>query len=83
MLPLNLILGFVLVLTRISALMGTAPVLNSKSIPIHIKATLAFAISFVAFSASGLPSPQPAQPGAACAAQRRLHHRQANCGGDQ
>ncbi|MDP1824542.1 MAG: flagellar biosynthetic protein FliR [Archangium sp.] len=56
MLPLNLILGFVLVLTRISALMGTAPVLSSKSIPMRIKATLAFAISFLAFSAAGMPT---------------------------
>lgn len=43
-------------LTRISALMGTAPVLSSKSIPVRIKATLAFAISFVAFSAAGMPT---------------------------
>ncbi len=55
MLPLNLMLGFFLVLTRVSALMGTAPVLSSKSIPVRIKAALAFAISFLAFSASGAP----------------------------
>lgn len=56
MLPLNLILGFFLVLTRISALMAAAPVLSSRSIPVRVKAALALAISLLAFTAAGLPS---------------------------
>lgn len=55
MVPLNLLLGFFLVLTRISALVGSAPLLSSKAIPMRVKASLSLAISFVAFSASGLP----------------------------
>lgn len=55
MLPLNLVLGFVLVLTRIAALLATAPVLSSRSIPVRIKTGLALAIAVLAFSAAGLP----------------------------
>ncbi len=55
MLPIPLVLGFFLVLTRISALIGTAPILSSRSIPMRIKATLSLVLSLVAFSAAGLP----------------------------
>lgn len=60
MVPLNLILGFFLVLTRIGALLGTAPLLSSRSIPMRIKMSLAFAVAFLAFTAAGLPAiPMP------------------------
>lgn len=49
------ILGFFLVLTRISGLLATAPVLGSRSIPMRIKASLALALSILAFTASGAP----------------------------
>jgi flagellar biosynthetic protein FliR len=55
MLPLPLILGFFLVLTRISGLLATAPVLSSRSIPVRIKVALAVAIAVIAFTASGTP----------------------------
>jgi flagellar biosynthetic protein FliR len=55
MLPLPLILGFFLVLTRISGLLATAPVLSSRSIPVRIKVALAVAIGVIAFTASGTP----------------------------
>lgn len=55
MLPLELILGFALVLTRISALVGSAPVLGSKSIPARVKAALSLAVSLVGFMAAGMP----------------------------
>ncbi len=55
MVPLPLILGFFLVLTRIAGLIGTAPVLSSRSVPMRVKTALAFAVSLLAFSASGLP----------------------------
>ncbi len=55
MIPLNLILGFFLVLIRISSLLSTAPILSSRLIPMRIKAALAFVISFLGFSAAGMP----------------------------
>ncbi|MFT3708919.1 MAG: flagellar biosynthetic protein FliR [Archangium sp.] len=54
-LPLGLLLSFFLVLTRISGLLATAPVLSSRSIPVRIKAALALALTFITFSAAGLP----------------------------
>lgn len=55
MLPLPLIIGFFLVLTRVSALVGTAPILSSRSIPMRVKASLSLVLSLVAFSAAGAP----------------------------
>jgi flagellar biosynthetic protein FliR len=55
MLPLPLMLGFFLVLTRISGLLATAPVLSSRSIPVRVKTALAVAISLIAFSGAGMP----------------------------
>jgi flagellar biosynthetic protein FliR len=54
-LPLGLLLSFFLVLMRISGLLATAPVLSSRSVPVRIKATLALALSFITFSAAGMP----------------------------
>jgi flagellar biosynthesis protein FliR len=55
MIPIPLMLGFLLVLTRIAGLLATAPVLSSRSIPMRIKTALAVAISVIAFSAAGMP----------------------------
>jgi flagellar biosynthetic protein FliR len=60
MISLPLILGFFLVLTRISGLLATAPVLGSRSIPMRIKAGLSLAVAVIGFSAAG--APQPALP---------------------
>lgn len=53
--PLPLILSFFLVLTRISGLVATAPVLSSRSIPVRIKAVLVLALSVITYSAAGTP----------------------------
>jgi flagellar biosynthetic protein FliR len=55
MLPLPLLLGFVLVLTRLSGLVAAAPVLSSKSISMRIKMGLVLAISVLGFVSTGLP----------------------------
>jgi flagellar biosynthetic protein FliR len=54
-LPLNLLLGFFLVLTRVGALIGTAPLLGSKVVPARIKVSLALTVSLIGFSAAGMP----------------------------
>ncbi|MFZ5440320.1 MAG: flagellar biosynthetic protein FliR [Myxococcota bacterium] len=54
-LPLPLILGFFLVLTRISGLLATAPVLGSRSVPTRIKAGLSLALAVIAFLSARAP----------------------------
>jgi flagellar biosynthetic protein FliR len=50
-----LVLGFVLVLFRVSALMLTAPVLSSRSIPGRIKLALSLFVAVVGFVAAAMP----------------------------
>lgn len=52
---LPMVLGFMLVLFRVSAIILTAPVLSSKSIPGRIKLTLSAFVGIVAFSAANMP----------------------------
>ncbi|MFO0596316.1 MAG: flagellar biosynthetic protein FliR [Myxococcaceae bacterium] len=55
MVPLDLLVAFLLVLSRISGVVATAPVLSSRSIPMRIKAVLVLALTVVGWSASGAP----------------------------
>lgn len=55
MLPLHVIFSFVLVLTRIAALLGTAPILSSRSVPVRIKVSLAFGLTVLVSVSAHLP----------------------------
>lgn len=55
MVPLPLILAFFLVLTRISGLVMTAPVLSSRLIPMRVKAGLILALTIIGFGGAGMP----------------------------
>jgi flagellar biosynthetic protein FliR len=58
------LLGFGLVLFRTGALVATAPILSSRSIPARIKLALVLFISWVAFVAADMPRvPAPAELG--------------------
>jgi flagellar biosynthetic protein FliR len=50
-----LVLGFMLVLFRTGALVTTAPVLSSRSIPARVKLAISVMVAFVAFFAANLP----------------------------
>jgi len=64
MIPLSLLFTFVLVLTRIGALIGTAPIISSRSIPVRIKVALAVALSILTFMGAQVASqPAPADFG--------------------
>lgn len=49
------VLGFMLVLTRTASLIGVAPVLGSRSVPMRIRAALAGVLAIVTWLAAGAP----------------------------
>jgi flagellar biosynthetic protein FliR len=53
--PLPLILGFAMVLLRTSALVVTAPILSSRTLPPRIKLALAFTLGLTAWFGAGTP----------------------------
>jgi flagellar biosynthetic protein FliR len=60
-LPLPLVLGFALVLTRTASLLGVAPILGSHTVPMRVRAALIGVLSMVTFLAAGAPRvPVPA-----------------------
>lgn len=53
-------LGFTLVLVRVSALMAAAPVFSSRTVPMRLKAGMAFVLALVAWTGAGSPLvPEP------------------------
>jgi flagellar biosynthetic protein FliR len=54
-LQLPLLFGFVLVLLRTSAVVMTAPVLSSRTIPARVKVALSGVVAAVAFAGAGMP----------------------------
>jgi len=49
------VIAFALVLTRTASLLGTAPVLNSKTVPMRVKAALSVVLAVVTYLAAGAP----------------------------
>lgn len=60
-LSLPLVLGFTLVLTRTASLLGVAPVLGSRSVPMRVRVGLIAVLTVLTFLAAGAPRvPVPA-----------------------
>ncbi len=54
-LPLPLVLGFALVLTRTASLLGVAPILGSRTVPMRVRSALIGVLAIVTFLAAGAP----------------------------